>query len=51
MSLIVSNYPLANIMLEATIMRRLHANEPQEPQNIKKMLRKCPVSNAWAAIF
>ena len=26
-------------------------NEPQKPQNLNKMLRKSPASNAWDAIF
>ena len=29
----------------------LQENEPQKPQKLKKMLRKSPASNAWAAIF
>ena len=37
--------------------RSIHAfykkfwNEPQKGQNLKKMLRNSPASNAWAAIF
>ena len=26
-------------------------NEPQKPRNLKKMLRKSPASDTWAAIF
>ena len=26
-------------------------NEPQKPKNLKKMLKKSPASDAWAAIF
>ena len=26
-------------------------NEPQKSQNLKKMVRKSPASNVWAAIF
>ena len=26
-------------------------NDPQKPKNFKKILRKCPASNAWAAIL
>ena len=29
----------------------LEENEPQKPQNLKKMLRKSRASNGWAAIF
>ena len=29
----------------------LQENEPQKTQNLNKMLRKSPVSYAWAAIF
>ena len=29
----------------------LQENETQKPKNFKKMLRKSPASNVWAAIF
>ena len=29
----------------------LKENEPQKTQNLKKILRKSPALNAWAAIF
>ena len=29
----------------------IYKNEPQKPQNLKKMLRTFPASNAWTAVF
>ena len=31
--------------------KSLQENEPEKPQNLQKMLRKSPASNAWAAIL
>ena len=40
-----------SFLLFFLLQKSLSENEPQKLKNLKKILRKSPVSDAWAAIF
>ena len=47
-------YRGSNITVQTSMFflrKSFKESEPQKPKNLKKMLRKSPASNAWAAIF
>ena len=47
----LSNNVLKIELLKVYKKKFLYKNEPQKAQNLKKMLRKSPASNARATIF